>query len=108
MMLYVSLEQEKAVRNLFTSKGWGYRKPGKGYCKENKMQGCHSQGKMSGKRIFFQVGKVREFCGWTGKFRKDLKSQGKVREFENNGYDRQSSENLYILSKRGKGVLLMR
>ena len=55
MMLYVSLEQEKAVRNLFTSKGWGYRKPGKGYCKENRMQGCHGQGKMSGKRIFFQV-----------------------------------------------------
>ena len=28
-------------------------------------------------------GKVREFCGWPGKFRKDLESQGKVREFEN-------------------------
>ena len=27
-------------------------------------------------------GKVREFCGWSGKFRKDLESQGKVREFE--------------------------
>ena len=25
--------------------------------------------------------KVREFCGWPGKFRKDLESQGKVREF---------------------------
>ena len=25
----------------------------------------------------------REFCGWPGKFRKDLESQGKVREFEN-------------------------
>ena len=34
-------------------------------------QGCHGQGK------------VREFCGWPGKFRKDLESQGKVREFEN-------------------------
>ena len=22
-------------------------------------------------------GKVREFCGWSGKFRKDLESQGK-------------------------------
>ena len=28
-------------------------------------------------------GKVGEFCGWPGKFRKDLESQGKVREFEN-------------------------
>ena len=25
-----------------------------------------------------------EFCGWSGKFGKDLESQGKVREFENN------------------------
>ena len=28
-------------------------------------------------------GKVREFCGWSGKFRKDLESQVKVRDFEN-------------------------
>ena len=28
-------------------------------------------------------GKVREFCGWPGKFRKDLESQEKVREFKN-------------------------
>ena len=28
-------------------------------------------------------GKVREFRGWSGKFRKDLQSQEKVREFEN-------------------------
>ena len=28
-------------------------------------------------------GKVREFCGWSGKFRKEFESQGKVREFEN-------------------------
>ena len=27
--------------------------------------------------------KVREFCGWLGKFRKDLESQRKVDEFEN-------------------------
>ena len=27
--------------------------------------------------------KVREFCGWPGKFKKDLESQGKVREFKN-------------------------
>ena len=43
---------------------------------------------LSGKNIwkmkFFPgQGKVREFCGWPVKFRKDLESQGKVREFEN-------------------------
>ena len=44
------------------------------------IQGCHGQGKISGKWNFFQV---REFCGWSGKSRKDLESQGKVREFGN-------------------------
>ena len=34
-------------------------------------------------KTFPGQGKVREFCGWPGKFRKDLESQGKVREFEN-------------------------
>ena len=34
-------------------------------------------------KFFPGQGKVREFCGWSGKFRKDLESQGKVREFEN-------------------------
>ena len=33
--------------------------------------------------IFPDQGKVRELCGWSGKFRKELQSQGKVREFEN-------------------------
>ena len=34
--------------------------------------------------IFFpDQGKVREFCGWSGKFGKDSESQGKIREFEN-------------------------
>ena len=42
----------------------------------------------SGKNIwkmnFFPgQGKVREFCGQSGKFRKDLESQGEVRDFEN-------------------------
>ena len=49
-------------------------------------------------------GKVREFGGWPGKFRKDLESQGKVREFENK-WLWQSSENVFILFKRGKDVL---
>ena len=42
------------------------------------------------------------------KFRKDLESQGEVREKSGNskihGYGRQSSENVFILSKRAKGV----
>ena len=33
--------------------------------------------------IFYRSGKSREFCGWPGKFRKDLESQGKVWELEN-------------------------
>ena len=42
------------------------------------------RGKHLVNEIFFQgQGKVREFCGWSGKFRKDLESQGKFREFEN-------------------------
>ena len=64
----------------------------------------------SGKNIwkleFFPgQGKVREFCGWSGKFRKDLESQGKVRELNKNGYGRRSPENLFVLFKRGKGIL---
>ena len=59
-------------------------------------------------KFFPGQGKVREFCGWLGKFRKGLESQGKVRDFDNtvhvNGYGRQSSENLFILFKRGKDV----
>ena len=40
-------------------------------------------GKNIWKMEFFPgQGKVGEFCGWPGKLRKDLESQGKVREFE--------------------------
>ena len=47
-----------------------------------------------------------EFCGWPGKFRKDLESQGKAREFEKkNGCGRQSSENL--LCSRGEGMYFL-
>ena len=53
-------------------------------------------------KFFSGQGKVREFCGWPGKFKKDLESQGKVRNLKINGYGRQTSENLFILFKRGK------
>ena len=33
-------------------------------------------------KFFPGQGKVREFYGWPGKFKKDLESQGKVREYE--------------------------
>ena len=33
-------------------------------------------------KFFPGQGKVREFREWSGKFRKDLESRGKVREFE--------------------------
>ena len=43
--------------------------------KVKKSQGCHGQGKISEKKKFFPgQGKVREFCGCSGKFRKDLES----------------------------------
>ena len=45
------------------------------------LQGCHGQGKISGKWNFFQVREKSEICGWPGKLRKDLASQGKVREY---------------------------
>ena len=46
--------------------------------------GLPRSGKNIWKMSFFPgQGKVREFCGWSGKFRKDLESLGKVREFEN-------------------------
>ena len=55
-------------------------------------------------KFFPGQGKVREFCGLPGKFRKDVESRGKVREFEKNGCGWQSSENLFILFERGKNV----
>ena len=49
-----------------------------------KIAGLQWPGKNTWKMKFFSgEGKVREFCGWSGKFRKDLESQGKVWEFGN-------------------------
>ena len=55
-------------------------------------------------KFFPGRGKIREFCGWLVEFRKDLESEGKVREFETK-WLWQSSEYLFILFKRGKDVL---
>ena len=48
-------------------------------------------------------GKVREFCGWSGKFRKDLESQGKVREFENKWLRQAVSRNFINSVQEGIG-----
>ena len=48
------------------------------------LPGLPRSGKKFWKMNFFPgQGNFREFCGWSGKFGKDLESQGKVREFEN-------------------------
>ena len=70
-----------------------------------KHKGCHGQGKYLENEIFPGQGKVREFCGWSGKFRKDLESQGKVREFENKWLWQADFRNLFILFERGKDAL---
>ena len=51
-------------------------------------------------------GKVKEFSGLPGKFRKDLESQGKVREIlKINGYGRQAVFRKFIYSvQEGKDV----
>ena len=54
-------------------------------------------------KFFPGQGKVREFCGWSGKFKNDLESQGKVREFENK-WPWQADFRKFILFKRGKDV----
>ena len=55
-------------------------------------------------KFFPGQGKVREFCGCPGKFRKTLKVREKSGNLKINGYGKQSSENLFILFKRGKDV----
>ena len=59
------------------------------------MQGCHGQGKISGKLIFSRSGKCQGTLWMAREF-------WKVREFENKWLCRQSSENLFILFKREK------
>ena len=53
-------------------------------CKMISSQGCHGQGKIWKMKFFPGQGKGREFCRWSGKFRKHLESQGKVREKSGN------------------------
>ena len=50
-------------------------------------------------------GKVREFCKWSGKFRKDFESQEKVREFEM-AMSGRLRKCILFYSKRGKDFLM--
>ena len=59
-------------------------------------------------KIFPCQGKVREFCGWPGKFRKDLESQGKVRELENKWLHMAGSfQKIYLFCPRGERVYFL-
>ena len=70
----------------------------------DRSSGLPQSGKNIWKMKFFPgQGKVREFCGWPGKFRKDLESQGKVREFDSK-WLWQAVFRKFILFKRGKDV----
>ena len=57
-------------------------------------------------KIFPGQGKVREFCGWSGTFRKDLESQGKVREFENK-WLWQADQKIYAFCSRGEKMYFL-
>ena len=70
------------------------------------IQGCHSQGKLSGKRNFFQVReKSGNFVDGQGNIERTWKVREKSGNLKINYYKRQSSENLFILFKRGKDEL---
>ena len=56
----------------------------KAFQRHSSSTGLPRSGKNIWKTKFFPgQGKVREFCGWPGKFQRVLASQGKVREFAN-------------------------
>ena len=68
-------------------------------------QGCHGQGKISGKLNFFQVRvKSGNFVDGQGNLERTWKVREKSGNLIINGYGRQSSENVFILLKKGKDV----
>ena len=80
------------------------KRPREKYLYPRHISGLPRSGKNIWKMKFFPgQGKVREFCGWSVKFRKDLEKSGNLKI---NGYGRQTSEHLFFLFKRGKDVLL--
>ena len=62
------------------------------------LQGCHSQGKISGKRNFFQIReKSGIFMDGQGNLERTWKVREKSGNLKINGYARQTLENLCIL-----------
>ena len=75
------------------------------YCKAQ--TGLPRSGKNIWKMKFVSgQGKVREFCGWPGKFRKDYESQGKVREFENKWLWQAVFRKFIYSVQEGKGCII--
>ena len=60
-----------------------------------------------GPLVFPGQGKVREFCGWPGKFRKDLERKGTVREFENKWLWQAVVRKFIYCVEEGKGCTLL-
>ena len=58
--------------------------------------------------IFSRSWKSQGICGWSGKFRKDLESQGKVREFENKWLWQADVRKFIYSFQEGKMYFLMR
>ena len=72
------------------------------------VQGCHGQGKISGKLNFFQVReKSGNFVDGRGNLERTWKVREKSGNLKVNGYGRRMSENLFILFKRGKMYFLV-
>ena len=71
------------------------------------IQGCRGQGNIYGKQNFFQVReKSGNFVDGQGNLERTWKVREKSGNSKINDYGRQSSENLLILFKRGKGCTL--
>ena len=70
--------------------------------------GLPRSGKNIWKMKFFPgQGKVREFCGWLGKFRKDLESQEKVRKFEKKMAMAGSLQKICLFCSRGERMFYL-
>ena len=67
-------------------------------------QGCHSQGKISGKRIFFQVReKSGNFVDGQGSLERTWKVSEKSGNLKIYSYGRQYSEIIFFSVQEGKG-----
>ena len=94
----MSIIMDTAVKKIIALE-WKY--------KEILMAGLPRSGKNIRKVKFFpDQGKVREFYGWPGKLRKDLESQGKVREFKNKWLWQAVFRKFVYSVQEGKGCTL--